>query len=147
MQSYHSNRRETERTKRRAQRSSSSGGSVHNIRDPASQRCSSNARVSVFLAADGELSRPTGRRRHSSTTRRVQRPTSGRRKTRATPTPTSRGRRSSNALHLAATSIRRQQPAIADEQLSYSSDVPEPRSASDGGDETTPTATCSAVVR
>ena len=33
MQSYHSNRRETERTKRRAQRSSSSGGSVHNIRD------------------------------------------------------------------------------------------------------------------
>ena len=33
MQGYHSNRGETERTKRRAQRSSSSGGSVHNIRD------------------------------------------------------------------------------------------------------------------
>jgi len=97
--------------------------------------------ASVFLAADGELSRPTGRRRHSSTTRRVQRPTSGRRKTRATPTPTSRGQRSSNALHLTATSARRQQPAVADKQLSYSSDVPEPRSTSDGGDETTTTAT------
>ena len=33
MQSYHSNRRERKRTKRRAQHSSSSGGSVHNIRD------------------------------------------------------------------------------------------------------------------
>ena len=33
MQSYHSNRGETERTKRRAQRSSSGGGSAHNIRD------------------------------------------------------------------------------------------------------------------
>jgi len=33
MQSYHSNRRERKRTKSRAQRSSSSGGSVHNIRD------------------------------------------------------------------------------------------------------------------
>jgi len=33
MQSYHSNRRETERTKRRAQHSSSGGGSVRNIRD------------------------------------------------------------------------------------------------------------------
>jgi len=33
MQSYRSNRGETERTKRRAQHSSSSGGNVHNIRD------------------------------------------------------------------------------------------------------------------
>jgi len=61
-------------------------------------------------------------------------------KTRATPTPTSRGRRCSNALHRAATSVRRRQPAVADEQLSYSSDVPEPRSASDGGEETTESA-------
>jgi len=40
----------------------------------------------------------------------------------------------------AATSVRRQEPTVADEQLSYSSDVPEPRRASDGGDETTGTA-------
>ena len=39
-----------------------------------------------------------------------------------------------------------EEPTVADEQLSYSSDVPEPRRASDGGDETTGTATCSAVV-
>jgi len=102
MQSYHSNRGETERTKRRAQHSAAAAAAAVYITyaTPASQRCSSNARLSVFFAADGELSRPTGRKRHSSTTRRVQRPTSGRRKIRATPTPTSRGRRSSNALDL-----------------------------------------------
>jgi len=64
------------------------------------------------------------------------------RKTRATPTPTSRGRRSSNALHRAATSRHRRAAVIH----SYSSDVPEPRDASDGGEETTESATCSAVV-
>jgi len=41
--------------------------------------------------------------------------------------------RQTAARHQAATCVRRQEPTVADEQLSYSSDVPEPRSASEGG--------------
>ena len=56
MQGYHSNRGETERTKRRAQCSSSSGGSVHNTRRqrvtgvPATRACPCSWRLMASSA-------------------------------------------------------------------------------------------------
>jgi len=54
---------------------SAAAADVYNMyTTPTSQQCSSDVRV--FVAADGELSQLTGRRRHSSSAWRMQRPTS-----------------------------------------------------------------------
>ena len=108
MQSYHSNRGETERTKRCAQRSSSSGGSVHNIRD-AGESAVFQQRARVRVLGSWWRAQPTDEQETalqphaaSAATNVCQRKTPV--------TPTSRGRRSGNALHQAATSVRRWQP-------------------------------------
>ena len=121
----------TKRTKMRTQRSSSSGGRVRNIR-----------RRRQRVGDDVPATHGT-RRQPASGTRNRPSSTSSRRTRRAF---RNRAVRQTAVRHQAAHSVRNQEPTVADEQLSYSSDVPEPRRASDGGDETTGTATCSAVV-
>jgi len=110
MQSYYSNRGETERTKSRAQHSSSSGGSVHNIRD-ASESTVFPQRTRVRVLGGWWRAQPTDGQeaalQHHAASAVIN---VCQRKTHVTPTPTSRGRRSGNAPHQAATSVRRWQP-------------------------------------
>jgi len=102
----------------RAQRSSSSGGRVRNIRRRRQR------------VGDGVPAMHGTRRQPASGGRNRPSPTSSRRTRR---TFRNRSVRQTAARHQAATSVRNQEPTVADEQLSYSSDVPEPRSASEGG--------------
>ena len=102
----------------RTQRSSSSGGRVRNIRRRRQR------------VGDGVPATHGTRRQPATGTRNRPSPTSSRRTRRAF---RNRAVRQTAVRHQAAHSVRNQEPTVADEQLSNSSDVSEPRSASDGG--------------